>query len=103
MRQYIVFTESGFPEKMINSPADFSKGKGDSIYCKNGGRFFCTAFLDLFQVRKESSIVPQNPQKSGKSESLSCQKWTFSYFFSSLCRALKKCYYIFFECLIVPM
>ena len=53
MRQYIVFTESGFPEKNDKFPCRFQlKGKGDSIYCINGGRFFCTAFLDLFQVRK---------------------------------------------------
>ena len=78
MRQYIVFTESGFPEKNDKFPCRFQlKGKGDSIYCINGGRFFCTAFLDLFQVRKESSIVPQNPQKSGKQVQFVLPKWTF--------------------------
>ena len=89
MRQYIVFTESGFPEKNDKFPCRFQlKGKGDSIvYCINGGRFFCTAFLDLFQVRKNCGTKSSKKWQVRK-QVLSCKNELFFYIFSSLCTEL---------------
>ena len=93
MRQYIVFTESGFPEKNDKFPCRFQlKGKGDSIvYCINGGRFFCTAFLDLFQVRKNCAIKSSKKWKVTEQVQFVLHKWTFfSTFLAHCVQSFKK-------------
>ena len=92
MRQYIVFTESGFPEKNDKFPCRFQlKGKGDSIYCINGGRFFCTAFLDLFQVRKNCATKSSKKWQVRKQVQFVLPKMEFfSTFFAHCVQSFKK-------------
>ena len=77
---------------MINSPADFSKGKGDSIvYCINGGRFFCIAFLDLFQVRKNCGTKSSKKWQVRKQVQFVLPKMEFfSTFFAHCVQSFKK-------------